>query len=85
MLLLFTGWMIFTLLNFLLGSWVSSFFMDPFLLAAFIPIKIYSNAESDKALILKENKNKSGIYMWKNSINDKRYRKRKFLSVLFEA
>jgi len=27
------------------------------------PIKIYSNAEADKAKILKENKKKSGIYM----------------------
>jgi len=36
--------------------------MDPFLLAAIIPIKSYSNAEADKAKILKENKNKSGIY-----------------------
>jgi len=35
-------------------------------LAAIIPIKSYSNAESDKGKILKENKNKSGIYMWKN-------------------
>ena len=42
-------------------------------LAAIIPIKSSSNAESDKALILKENTNKSGIYMWKNSINGKKY------------
>jgi len=42
-------------------------------LAAIIPIKIYSNAEADKDLILKENTNKSGIYMWKNIINDKQY------------
>ena len=46
---------------------------DSFLLAALIPIKIYSNAESDKALILKENQNKSGIYKWTNLINDKQY------------
>jgi len=45
----------------------------PFLLAAIIPIKTYSNAEADKAIILKENKNKSGIYRWTNLINDKRY------------
>jgi len=43
------------------------------LLAALIPIKIYSNAEADKATILKENQNKSGIYMWKNLTNDKCY------------
>ena len=42
-------------------------------LAAIIPIKSYSNAEADKDLILKENPNKSGIYMWKNIINDKQY------------
>jgi hypothetical protein len=32
-------------------------------LAAIIPIKTYSNAEADKDQILKDNKNKSGIYM----------------------
>ena len=32
-------------------------------LAALIPIKSYPNAEADKVTILKENKNKSGIYM----------------------
>jgi len=36
---------------------------DPFLLAAIIPIKIYSNAEADKGKILSDNQNKSGIYM----------------------
>ena len=35
-------------------------------LAAIIPIKSYSNAEAEKDKILSENKNKSGIYMWKN-------------------
>jgi group I intron endonuclease len=49
------------------------YFSDPFLLAAMVPIKIYSNAEADKEKILKENTNKSGIYMWKNSTNGKRY------------
>jgi len=42
-------------------------------LAAIIPIKSYSNAEVDKSKILKENQNKSGIYMWTNLINDKQY------------
>jgi len=32
-------------------------------LAAIIPIKSYSNGEADKAKILNDNKNKSGIYM----------------------
>jgi len=43
------------------------------LLAAIISIKIYSNAEAEKEKILSENNNKSGIYMWINTINDKRY------------
>ena len=30
-----------------------------------VPIKSYSNAEADKDKILSDNKNKSGIYMWK--------------------
>ena len=46
---------------------------DPIFLCAIIPIKIYSNAETDKDQILSENKNKSGIYMWTNNINNKRY------------
>jgi hypothetical protein len=46
---------------------ITTFFgIDPFFeLAAIIPIKSYSNAEADKAKILKENKDKSGIYMLK--------------------
>ena len=56
------------------GSLVAKFFIDPFwLLAAIIPIKSYSNAEAEKDIILKENKDKSGIYMWTNIINDKKY------------
>ena len=47
--------------NSFLGSWVSSFHIDPYFLCALIPIKSYSNAEDDKAKILSENKNKSGI------------------------
>jgi len=43
-----------------------------FLLAAIIPIKIYSNAEADKAQILSDNKNKSGIYRWVNNLNKKK-------------
>ena len=46
---------------------------DPLLLAALIPIKIYSNVSSEQDTILKENQNKSGIYMWENKINGKRY------------
>jgi len=40
--------------NSFLGSWVSSFFIYPFLLAAIIPIKSYSNAEADKDKIIKK-------------------------------
>ena len=58
--------------NSFLGYWLASFFIYPFLLAAIIPIKIYSNAEADKSKILKENKDKSGIYMFKNKINGKK-------------
>ena len=59
--------------NSFLGYWLASFFIYPFLLAAIIPIKIYSNAEQDKSKILSYTKNKSGIYMWTNNINKKRY------------
>jgi formate hydrogenlyase subunit 3/multisubunit Na+/H+ antiporter MnhD subunit len=44
-----------------------------FSLATIIPIKTYSNAETDKDKILSEQKNQSGIYMWTNIINAKQY------------
>jgi len=52
--------------NFLLGGCYNWLF-------AFVPIKRYSNTETDKEKIIKENKNKSGIYMFENNLNDKRY------------
>jgi len=55
------------------GYWFVYFSPDPVLLCALIPIKIYSNAEAEKDKIISDNKNKSGIYMWKNIINDKQY------------
>jgi len=58
------------LVIFCYDSWNSCCLLS---LAAIIPIKSYSNAESEKDQILKENKEKSGIYMWKNWINGKRY------------
>ena len=45
---------------------LTGFDIDPVLLAAFVPIKNYSNAEAPsgyKDKILSDNKNKSGIYM----------------------
>jgi hypothetical protein len=42
---------------------VSSLGIDPALLCALIPIKIYDNAEVEKGKILTDNKYKSGIYM----------------------
>jgi len=38
-----------------------------------VPVKFYPNSEISKAQILSENQNKSGIYMWKNNLNDKQY------------
>jgi len=35
--------------------------------------KIYPNSNTSKAQIISENKNKSGIYMFQNSIKGKRY------------
>ena len=45
------------------GDLLTGFYIYPCLLCAIIPIKTYSNAEAEKKKILKENKNKSGIYM----------------------
>ena len=42
-------------------------------MAALIPIKSYSNTEAEKKQILKENQNKSGIYMFTNKKNGKKY------------
>ena len=57
-----------------MGYLLTDFYIDPvFLLAAMVPIKIYSNAEADKSKILSDNKDKSGIYMWKNNLNNKKY------------
>ena len=38
-----------------------------------IPVVIYNNAYINKSIILLENKNKSGIYRWNNSITGKSY------------
>ena len=38
-----------------------------------IPVAVYSNADVLKKTILKENKDKSGIYRWTNLINNKSY------------
>ena len=38
-----------------------------------IPVLVYSEPKLDKAHILTENKGKSGIYLWKNKINGKKY------------
>lgn len=37
------------------------------------PERVYKNVDKEKLKILKENQNKSGIYMWKNLINGKKY------------
>lgn len=38
-----------------------------------IPVVSYSNADTDKSTVYKENKNKSGIYCWNNLITNKIY------------
>lgn len=34
------------------------------------PIKLYNNALESKKLIIDENKHKSGVYLWRNNINN---------------
>ena len=60
----------FLLLFFLLYSLNSVCFLS---FVPIVPIKSYSNAEADKEKIIKENKDKSGIYRWENNINGKQY------------
>ena len=55
--------MFFALLHYFVESLVADFSINPVLLAAIVPIKSYSNAKAEKYIILKENKDKSGIYM----------------------
>jgi hypothetical protein len=38
-----------------------------------IPVKIYINADVLKAQILLENQGKTGVYIWENKLNGKRY------------
>ena len=38
-----------------------------------IPAKFYSNSDTQKMDIIKENKNKSGIYRWVNKVNNNSY------------
>lgn len=38
-----------------------------------IPVRSYSNADTQKLEILQENKGKSGIYRWANILNGKTY------------
>jgi len=35
--------------------------------------KLYENTDTQKSSILKENKGRSGIYLWKNLVNGNRY------------
>lgn len=39
----------------------------------FTPVLIYSDLKSEKSSILRDNKGKSGIYMWTNKVNGKIY------------
>lgn len=40
---------------------------------SFVPVKIYNNVDIDKLLILKDNKGKAGIYLWKHKELGKSY------------
>lgn len=51
---------------------VYSFNLD-FSLLSVTPIVVYANAASDKDKSIKENKNKCGVYWWKNLVNGKSY------------
>ncbi len=38
-----------------------------------VPAKIYPNSDTDKLQILLDNKAKSGVYLWRNLVNEKKY------------
>ena len=46
---------------------------DLTLLSSFVPVKIYHNADTEKSLILSDNKGKAGIYMWTHKETGKFY------------
>jgi hypothetical protein len=48
-------------------------FNDPGLMLCLVPVLSYSNADTQKQLILSENKERAGVYLWTNSINGQRY------------
>jgi len=51
-----------------------SFIKEPnILLTCFVPIMIYSNADTEKSHILSDNKGKATIYMWTHNVSGKRY------------
>jgi NADH-ubiquinone oxidoreductase chain 3 len=54
------------LLIFSLNYYCENFTMECFYGLSVIPIAIYDNADTDRLLILKENKGKSGVYRWMN-------------------
>ena len=39
----------------------------------YLPVKKYANADLEKKKILEENKEKSGVYCWRNLVNGKMY------------
>ena len=68
--ILFFSILLFSLTN------LSDFFLfsDSFFsLSCFVPIKIYHNAQASKSMIFKENKNKTGVYMWVNTKSGRIY------------
>lgn len=49
-------------------------FQNPnIILLTFVPIRIYSNLETEKIQILMDNKNKQGIYQWAYKESGKKY------------
>lgn len=52
---------------------INNFLESEILLSVFVPIMIYSNAETDKIKILSENKGLSGVYMFTHNQSGKIY------------
>jgi len=48
-------------------------FSRNFSTGSLVPVVTYENAAAEKVRILKENNNKSGVYIWRNKINGKKY------------
>jgi len=55
------------------SPWISSDPSTDLLMMTVVPVVTYTNADTMKESVIKENKGKSGIYIWVNNLTGKSY------------